>query len=77
MLGVSERLYKAFAEPFEGTVRPVLLEHPRPGHKMSGFTDNYLRVELEAPAELDNCIVPVRLAGLSAEDELFKDCQLV
>ena len=58
-------------------LRPVLLEHPRPGHKMSGFTDNYLRVELEAPAELDNCIVPVRLAGLSAEDELFKDCQLV
>lgn len=77
MLGVSERLYKAFATPFAGTVRPVLLEHPRPGHRMSGFTDNYLRVELDAPAELDNCIVPVRLGVPDIADELFKDSAML
>ncbi len=77
MLAESERLYEAFAAPFEGTVRPVLLEHPRPGRRMAGFTDNYLRVELDAPAELDNTIAPVRLAGLAAAEELFKNGELI
>jgi len=57
-------------------VRPVLLEHSKPGRKMSGFTDNYLRVELDAPAELDNTIVPVRLGGLDSVEEIFKDSSL-
>lgn len=62
MLDVSDRLLSAFTARFVGTTRPVLLEHPRPGHPMSGFTDNYLRVTVaDAPARLDNTIVPVRL----------------
>ncbi len=77
MLAVSSRLYEAFASRFAGTARPVLLEHPRPGHPMSGFTDNYLKVEVEAPAELDNTIVPVRLGGLDVPEEVFTDCQLI
>ncbi|MDE6497249.1 MAG: tRNA (N(6)-L-threonylcarbamoyladenosine(37)-C(2))-methylthiotransferase MtaB [Muribaculaceae bacterium] len=77
MLKVSRNLYEAFAAPFAGTARPVLLEHPRPGHPMSGFTDNYLRVEVDAPAELDNTIVPVRLGGLDAGEELFTDCTIL
>ena len=76
MLAVSETLYRNFASPFEGCVRPVLLEHSKPGRKMSGFTDNYLRVELDAPAELDNTIVPVRLGGLDSVEEIFKDSSL-
>lgn len=74
MLGISERLYGAFASQFDGRERPVLLEHPRPGHKMSGFTDNYLRVEVDAPASLDNTIVQVCLGGLDMPEEVFKDC---
>ena len=78
MLGVSERLYGAFASRFEGSARPVLLEHPRPGHPMSGFTDNYLRVEVDgAPASLDNSIVSVRLAGLDVPEETFKNCIII
>jgi len=77
MLKVSETLYRGFAEPYEGSVRPVLLEHPRPGHRMSGFTDNYLRVELNAPAGLDNTIVPVRLGGMNVAEEIFKDSVLL
>lgn len=61
MLGVSDRLLERFTGRFIGTTRPVLLEHPRPGHPMSGFTDNYLKVSVDAPAELDNTIVNVRL----------------
>lgn len=64
MLRVSEQKMREFAEQFLGTVRPVLLEHGKPGEPMSGFTDNYLKVSVEAPAELDNTIVNVRLLEL-------------
>lgn len=52
---------EAFARRYTGTVRPVLLEHSRPGEPMGGFTDNYLKVSVDAPEGMDNRIVPVRL----------------
>jgi len=63
MLAVSDRLLEQFTRRFTGTVRPVLLEHPRPGHPMSGFTDNYLKVSVVAPPDMDNKIVNVKLDG--------------
>ncbi len=63
MLAVSDDLLQRFTSRFIGTTRPVLLEHPRPGHPMSGFTDNYIKVSVNAPLELDNTIVNVRLDG--------------
>jgi threonylcarbamoyladenosine tRNA methylthiotransferase MtaB len=72
MLALSERKLSAFASNYLNTVRPVLLEHPRRNHPMSGFTDNYLKVEVDAPAELDNRIVPVRLDSYDSETESFK-----
>jgi threonylcarbamoyladenosine tRNA methylthiotransferase MtaB len=71
MLGLSEKMLAKFASRFEGTVRPVLLEHPRRNHPMSGFTDNYLKIEVEAPAELDNHIVNVKLGKYNSETESF------
>jgi threonylcarbamoyladenosine tRNA methylthiotransferase MtaB len=71
MLGLSEKMLANFASRFEGTVRPVLLEHPRRNHPMSGFTDNYLKIEVEAPAELDNHIVNVKLGKYNSETESF------
>lgn len=71
MLGVSARKLEGFASRFAGTVRPVLLEHPRHGQPMSGFTDNYLKVSVEAPAHLDNTIVDVRLDSYDAATETF------
>lgn len=65
MLELSEEKLREFSGRFIGTVRPVLLEHTRPGHPMSGFTDNYLKVEVDAPARLDNTVVNVRLDRLS------------
>ncbi len=71
MLALSEKMLAEFASRFENTVRPVLLEHPRRNHPMSGFTDNYLKIEVEAPAELDNHIVNVRLGKYNSETESF------
>lgn len=67
MIEISDSKLRAFSERFVGTVRPVLLEHSAAGKPMGGFTDNYLRVSLEAPAEFDNTIVGVRLDAISAE----------
>ena len=61
MMRVSEHKMEAFARRYTGTVRPVLLEHSRPGEPMGGFTDNYLKVSVDAPEGMDNRIVPVRL----------------
>lgn len=66
MLDLSENKWKKFAERFAGTQRKVLIEHPRPGHPLGGFTDNYLKVETSIPegtdvAALDNTIRTVTL----------------
>ena len=61
MMRVSEHKMEEFARRYTGTVRPVLLEHSRPGEPMGGFTDNYLKVSVDAPEGMDNRIVPVRL----------------
>lgn len=69
MLKVSAEKLKTFSTRFLGTVRPVLLEHSRPGEPMSGFTDNYLKISVDLPGELDNTIVNVSLDRLSDDGE--------
>lgn len=62
MLRVSEQKLEEFTRGFEGTVRPVLMEHPRRNKPMTGFTDNYIKVEVKgATPEMDNRVVNVRL----------------
>lgn len=67
MINISERKLDEFANRFTGTVRPVLIEHREKGKMMSGFTDNYLRVEIEANNALANKVVPVRLVEWEGE----------
>ncbi|MDE6310941.1 MAG: tRNA (N(6)-L-threonylcarbamoyladenosine(37)-C(2))-methylthiotransferase MtaB [Muribaculaceae bacterium] len=69
MIAVSAAKHAAFASRFLGTVRPVLLEHRAKGRRMAGFTDNYLRVEVDAHPLLDNKVVNVRLDSLQADGE--------
>lgn len=71
MLAVSERKLRDFSMRFAGTVRPVLLEHAPDGRPMGGFTDNYIRVEIEAPKNLDNTIVCATLSSLAPDSEFF------
>lgn len=69
MLGVSERKLKEFTAKFVGTVRPVLVEHPRTDGSMAGFTDNYLRVNIAPCPELSNTISDVRITEMHPEGE--------
>lgn len=71
MLRLSEAKWEAFASRFVGATRPVLLEHPQgEGKPMAGFTDNYLRVEVDgATADLDNSIVDVTITGINPTSE--------
>lgn len=69
MLAVSDCKLHEFSSRFLGTVRPVLLEHAPEGQPMSGFTDNYLKVLVNAPRELDNTIVNVRLDSIAKDGE--------
>lgn len=72
MLRLSESKVRSFASRFLGEVRPVLMEHRREGDAESpllGFTDNYLRVAVDAPDSLAGEIVPVRLISICGLDE--------
>lgn len=76
MIELSDRKLAAFTSRFIGSVRPVLLEHSKEEGVMSGFTDNYLKVIVEAPLNLDNTLVNVRLTrpadgGEAVEGEML------
>ena len=72
MLGVSERKLAGFTSRFTGKVRPVLLEHPQGKKPMNGFTDNYIKVEVDADRSLAGSIVPVRLGDADPSGEFVK-----
>lgn len=66
---VSADKLAGFSGRFTGSVRPVLLEHSHANGHIGGFTDNYLRVSVDAPASADNSIVDVRLGAYLPESE--------
>lgn len=72
MLRISECKLADFALRFSGTVRPVLLEHQRPRRPMTGFTDNYLKVEVKPVAEYANKVVPVMLGEVIDNGDVMK-----
>ncbi|MCC8036693.1 MAG: tRNA (N(6)-L-threonylcarbamoyladenosine(37)-C(2))-methylthiotransferase MtaB [Bacteroidales bacterium] len=71
MIRLSDRKLVEFSRQFIGTVRPALLEHAAPGEPLGGFTDNYLRISVEAPATLDNTVVPVHLDAFGPEETIL------
>ena len=77
ILDLSESITHAFYERYIGKVRPVLLEHSKSKRTMHGFTDNYIRVEIDLPEGvqsnmLDNTIVNVRLGEFNADGTALK-----
>ncbi len=72
MLRISEHKLANLASRFSGTVRPVLLEHQRPRRPMTGFTDNYLKVEVKPVAEYANKVVPVMLGEVIDNGDMMK-----
>ena len=67
--GLSEMKRRAFYQEHAATARPVLLEHHRDPSLLSGFTDNYIKVEVPARAGTLNEILNVSLDNLSADAE--------
>lgn len=67
MSAISDNKLHTFAAMFENTVRPVLVEHSTKHGFSEGFTDNYLRVKLNAAPELANTIVNARLHSFDGE----------
>lgn len=64
VLSLSRTKMGDFYERFIGSLRPALMEHGRKRGFQQGFTDNYIRVMVEArDASLDNRVVNVRLTG--------------
>ena len=63
----SDEKTRAFYARHIGQTMPVLLERPKPGLPMHGFTPNYIRVEVPHDAALDNQLVSVRLGDFNAD----------
>ena len=67
LLELSEEKWQAFYARHKGQTMPVLLERPKPGMPMHGFTLNYIRVEVPHDDALDNQVVNVRLGDFNAD----------
>lgn len=67
LLELSDGKLHAFYVLHVGQTMPVLLERPKPGMSMHGFTPNYIRVEVPHDDALDNRVVNVRLGDFNAE----------
>ncbi|MBL7775568.1 MAG: tRNA (N(6)-L-threonylcarbamoyladenosine(37)-C(2))-methylthiotransferase MtaB [Saprospiraceae bacterium] len=76
--GLSEMKRRAFYRQHLGTVRPVLFEQHKDPALVSGFTDNYIKIEMPAGAGEVNTIAPVLLEHLSADGEaVLTSCELM
>lgn len=69
LLELSDIKLKEFYARHNGMEAVVLAEHSKPGMPMHGFTDNYIRVELDGAKATDNQLIKVRLGGFSADGE--------
>ena len=72
MSAISARKHAEFASLYIGSVRPVLLEHPKKGQPMGGFTDNYLRIEADVDVSNDNTVRSMFLESLCDDGETLK-----
>ncbi|MEZ5058796.1 MAG: tRNA (N(6)-L-threonylcarbamoyladenosine(37)-C(2))-methylthiotransferase MtaB, partial [Saprospiraceae bacterium] len=64
---LSEKKKRHFYNQHLGETRPVLFEQSKTEGKMNGFTENYIRVELDLQEELLNTIAPVQLNSINSD----------
>lgn len=72
LLALSDEKTKAFYAKRIGETKTVLLEKPKAGAPMHGFTDNYIRVEVENAPKLDNHLVKVLLGDFNEDGTALK-----
>ena len=68
--GLSEMKRREFYRQHLGSRRPVLFEQHKDPQRISGYTDNYIRIEMPAETGTLNTIAPVLLQNLSADGEV-------
>ena len=72
LLALSDEKTAAFYEKYIGRTMTALMEKSKAGTPMHGFTDNYIRVEIENDESLDNCLVNVRLLDFNEDRSSLK-----
>ena len=77
LLALSDQKTQAFYARHIGQVMPVLMEKSKTGVPMHGFTENYIRVEVENDDSLDNRVVNVRLGDFNEERTALKSTILI
>jgi threonylcarbamoyladenosine tRNA methylthiotransferase MtaB len=69
---LSEKKKRQFYSQFIGETRPVLLENHKNPALLTGFTDNYIKVEILRTADLEaNQIRNFTLTGFSPEGDVY------
>ena len=77
LLALSDQKTQAFYARHIGQTMPVLMEKSKAGAPMHGFTENYIRVEVESDDSLDNQVVNVRLGDFNEEMTALKGIILI
>ena len=72
LLALSEEKTRAFYAKHIGQTMEVLLEKPKPGAMMHGFTKNYIRVEVDGDHSLDNKLVQVNLGDFNEDSTALR-----
>lgn len=72
LLALSDEKTKAFYARHIGQEAKVLMEKSKTGMPMHGFTENYIRVELEHDDSLDNHLVQVRMGEFNEDGTALK-----
>lgn len=69
LIALSDSKTRAFYEKHIGQLATVLVERPKRGMPAHGFTDNYIRVELDSAKYMENSLLQVRLGGFNADSD--------
>jgi threonylcarbamoyladenosine tRNA methylthiotransferase MtaB len=64
LIGLSDRKTEDFYMQHLGEIREVLFEEQKDKKTISGFTDNYIRVETNFQEGMENQIIPVKLENI-------------
>lgn len=75
---LSEKKRRHFYEQYEGSKQVALLEGKNMNGKITGFTQNYIKVAVDYNASLVNQLIPVQLDNITHyEDELIVDASIL
>jgi len=75
---LSEKKRRSFYKQYLGSQQVALLEAKNINGKMTGFTENYIKVAVDYNEKLINQLVPIQLDDFATEeDELMVNAQLI